>query len=222
MLFYNSGRSKANSRFDRLVEIPFDGFLFGGCHSESARGEVLYRSDISKEGIALALDLEKQFDLLIIYEGVHGVYKRKGILPKFRAEELEDISVLKDDKAYPMSKFSIIKKELQCGYEPVPEQVLERLSKHYIIIDLVNYVECIQKGHGKDVIILKTLEKLGLDVKNTYAFGDSLNDLPMFEVCQSSIAIGHSPSELKNLAVYVTKEEENGVWEALNALGFVE
>ena len=28
--------------------------------------------------------------------------------------------------------------------------------------------------------------------------------------------------ELKAKAIYVTKEEENGVWEALNALGFVE
>ena len=49
-----------------------------------------------------------------------------------------------------------------------------------------------------------------------------MNDFPMFRTCAKSVAIGHSPDELKKHAIYVTKEEENGVWEALKFLGFVD
>ena len=223
LLFYNSGRSKANSYMQRIKQIPFDGFLFGGCHAETADGEIIYLSNISKGAMQDTVEIENEYDLLIIYEGTDKVCKRKGILDWIPCIELEDNRVLVDTDTYPMSKFSIFKRKTCLGeYEPIPPKALELLAKHYILIEMGSYVECIQKGHGKDVIISKAVERLGIDINNTYAFGDSMNDMPMFKACAKSIAIGHSPDELKKLAIYVTKEEENGVWEALSELGFVE
>ena len=223
LLFYNSGRSKANTHFDKIQDVPFDYFLFGGCHAETSSGEVLYCSNITKEAMQDTVEIENQYDLLIIYEGTKNVYKRKGILTWIPCEELEDNTVLVDANAHPISKFSIFKrKNEQGGYDPICSQALECLAKHYILIEMGSYVECIQKGHGKDVIIKIATNILGIDLKDTYAFGDSMNDFPMFETCAKKVAIGHSPNELKALATYVTKEEENGVWEALNAFGFVD
>ena len=85
-----------------------------------------------------------------------------------------------------------------------------------------NDVECVQKGHGKDFLIKKVCKELDINIEDTYAFGDSMNDLPMFKTCAKAVAIGHAPDQLKAYAVYVTKEEENGVWEALKELGFVD
>ncbi|MBR2337748.1 MAG: HAD hydrolase family protein [Clostridia bacterium] len=222
LLFYNSGRSRGNTRFDNVYEIPFDGYLCGGCLAVTNSGEVLYRSDISREVISATLEIEKRFDLLMLYEGVDGVYKRKGILSWLNGEELDDIFLLKDVEAYPVSKLSLLKKRGQNGeYLPIPKEALDLLAEHYILIDFEGYVECMQKGHGKDVIILKTVEKLNVALKNTYAFGDSLNDLPMFNVCAKCVAIGHSPKELKKCASYVTSEEEDGVWEALKAFNLI-
>ncbi len=223
LLFYNSGRSKGNTYFDRINEIPFDGFLFGGCHAQAKNGEVIYLSNISKQAMQETVEIENKYDLLIIYEGVKACYKRKGILDWIPSVELDDNSVLIDTNEYPMSKFSIFKKKDEFGeFEPVPSEALDLLSKHYILIEMGSYVECIQKGHGKDFIIETVCEKLGVDLKDTYAFGDSMNDFPMFRTCAKSVAIGHSPDELKKHAIYVTKEEENGVWEALKFLGFVD
>lgn len=220
LLFYNSGRSKGNTRFDKTKEIPFDGFLFGGCHAE-ANGRIIFRSDISREIMSEVIALEKEYGLEICYEGAEGVYKRRGILPKYYGEELDDLSVLLDTEKYPMSKFSIIKKEVEGGYEPAPQEVLYRLSQYFDITDLNNYIEFMQKGTGKDFLAEKAINALGLDMDDVYAFGDSLNDLDMFELCKHNVAIGHSPSELKQRAEYVTTEELNGVYEALVHLGFV-
>ena len=50
-----------------------------------------------------------------------------------------------------------------------------------------------------------------------------MNDFPMFKVCAKGVAIGEgAPEKLKELAVCVTKDTLNGVWEALKALGFVD
>ena len=223
LLFYNSGRSKGNSYMEKIKQIPFDGYLFGGCHAEKTDGEIIYLSSISNKAMKDTVEIENEFDLLINYEGVKIVCKRKGILDWIPCQELEDNSVLIDTKAYPISKISIFKKKNDKGeYLPIPQKALERLSKHYILIEMGSYVECIQKGHGKDFIIKKLCKELNLDLKNTFAFGDSMNDMPMFLTCAKAVAIGHSPKELKDKAIYVTKEEENGVWEALNALGFVD
>ncbi len=224
LLFYNSGRSKANSRFDLLKEIPFDGFLYGGCHVEASDGETLYISNISKEAMRDTVEIEKRFDLLIIYEGTQSVCKRKGILDWIPCTELEDNSSLIDVKAYPMSKFSIFKKnDIDGEIKPIPKEALELLSKHYILIEMGSYVECIQKGHGKDVAIKKAVENFGIDINNTFAFGDSMNDYPMFKACARGVAIGeNAPEKLKELAVYVTKDRLNGVWEALKQFGLVE
>ena len=223
LLFYNSGRSKGNSYMQRLKEIPFDGYLFGGSHAEMANGEMIYLSTISEQAMKDTVEIENQFDLLIIYEGVKASYKRKGILDWIPCVELEDNRELADTKAYPMTKFSVFKPTSASGeIEPISSKALELLSKHYILIEMGTYVECLQKGHGKDFIIETVCKRLGIDLKDTFAFGDSMNDYPMFKVCANGVAIGHSPDELKAKATYVTKEEENGVWEALNFLGFVE
>ena len=222
-LVYNSGRSRGNARFDKLIQIPFDYFLHGGALAESASGEQIYRQDIPQGVIDLVIKTEKEFDLFIIYEGVKAVYERKGISEKTHSTVLDDVSILSDTKTYPITKFSILKKVGENGeFLPLPQEALNKLRPYFDVVDLGSYAECMQKGTGKDFIIKKVVEKLNIDLKDTYAFGDSLNDLPMFEICAKAIAIGHSPNELKALATYVTKEEENGVWEALKALGFID
>ena len=109
LIFYNSGRSKGNTRKEKVALIPFDGMLYGGSHAEIG-GKTVFRNDISRSIMEEVISLEKENDLLIIYEGVEGVYKRKGILPQYNGEEQDDVSVLLDVENYPITKFSIIKK----------------------------------------------------------------------------------------------------------------
>ena len=222
LVLYNSGRSKANTRFDKIGEIDFDGFLFGGCHLELF-GKTLFRSDLTPEQISVALAVEEDFNLRVIYEGVEGVYKKRGVLDWLDGVEQDDIGILRDTKKHPVSKFSVIKQKTENGeYLPIDSRAMQKYAEHFKVIEFNNYLECVQKGLGKSYLAQMVVDELGLKMENVYAFGDSLNDYEMFTWCDHGVAIGHSPEQLKERAIYITKEELDGVYEALVHLGIID
>lgn len=63
-------------------------------------------------------------------------------------------------------------------------------------------------------------QHFAIDVSETMAFGDGLNDLEMFDVVGKSIAMGDAKAELKALASHVTGTiEEQGIQTALAKFG---
>lgn len=78
-------------------------------------------------------------------------------------------------------------------------------SNHYT-------VDVISEGISKAVGIEKFLEKAGIDKSETYAFGDSPNDLEMLGYVNTGIAMGNGWDEIKQAADYVTDAvDENGI-----------
>lgn len=78
-------------------------------------------------------------------------------------------------------------------------------SNHYT-------VDVISEGISKAVGIEKFLEKAGIDKSETYAFGDSPNDLEMLGYVNTGIAMGNGWDEIKQSADYVTDAvDENGI-----------
>ena len=76
----------------------------------------------------------------------------------------------------------------------------------------------ITKGSGA----IMAAELLGCDMKNTYAFGDSMNDASMLKECAVGIAMGNSAQELKDLADYVTDDiNEHGIVNAMKHFGII-
>ena len=76
----------------------------------------------------------------------------------------------------------------------------------------------ITKGYG----IRRTVELLGGDMKNTYGFGDSMNDASMLEACAVGVCMGNGAEELKQMADYVTGDiSENGLSDAFRKLGII-
>ena len=60
------------------------------------------------------------------------------------------------------------------------------------------------------------MEHLDIPHENTYAIGDSTNDLSMLEYVKNSIAMGNSHPLLFDLVSFVTKDiEEDGIEYAL-------
>ena len=58
---------------------------------------------------------------------------------------------------------------------------------------------------------------LNIEKNNIISFGDSMNDVPMFEKSGYKIAMKNAKQELKNIADYITEfsNNENGVIEFL-------
>ncbi len=66
------------------------------------------------------------------------------------------------------------------------------------------------------------LAHLGIDAADAIAVGDSWNDLEMFEVCGTAVAMGNAQPELKALADFVTTDVlDDGVANAFRRLGLI-
>ena len=79
-------------------------------------------------------------------------------------------------------------------------------------------VKGIDKGYG----VRRALDKLGLSIHGTYAFGDSENDLPMASAVETFVAMGNAMPAVKARAAYVTDSVQNdGIVSALEHFGLL-
>lgn len=78
------------------------------------------------------------------------------------------------------------------------------------------------RGTTKGSAIESVLEHLGLDASVAIGIGDSWNDVEMFQVCGTGIAMGNAAPELKALADETTTSvRDDGVWNAFVRHGLV-
>ena len=69
--------------------------------------------------------------------------------------------------------------------------------------------------------IRRVVELLGEDMKDTWCFGDSINDVEMMQVCGHAIAMGNAGSMVKDACDYVTDDSSHdGIAKALEYYGW--
>lgn len=68
--------------------------------------------------------------------------------------------------------------------------------------------EILPKGSGKGTSIIKLCEYLKVDLNKTYAIGDYNNDISMFYVAKTGIAVSNACDDAKNAADYITVSNE--------------
>lgn len=79
-----------------------------------------------------------------------------------------------------------------------------------------------EKGFSKADGIRRLCEYFGIDLKDTYAFGDSHNDLEMLETVHCGIAMGNAVPDILAAADYVTDRiDEDGIWNACRHFGLI-
>lgn len=83
-------------------------------------------------------------------------------------------------------------------------------------------IEYIKKGNSKARGMERLLQALGVSKDETFAIGDSGNDLPMFDMAGTTICMGNGMDVLKARADYVTDSVVNdGIWKALKHYGLI-
>ncbi len=77
----------------------------------------------------------------------------------------------------------------------------------------------IQGGVNKGLALEKLASEKVIDLNHTIVFGDSYNDIEMFQVSKYSIAMGNAVDELKNIATITIKPaREEGIFHFINNL----
>ena len=104
---------------------------------------------------------------------------------------------------------------------PPPEYALV-CNGGVLLVHGKKVVEGVPKGFSKATGIQVICEKLGLPHENTYAFGDSVNDLDMLKYVAHGIAMGNGMPEAKAAANYVTDDIlEDGIYNACKHFGLI-
>ncbi len=102
-----------------------------------------------------------------------------------------------------------------------------RVEEHFPTLRLPLFAarlgaDIIENTVSKAAGLQKLCEYYGMDMKDTIAFGDSMNDYEVFKAAGYSVAMGNAFEDLKKVADYVTAPiGEDGIWKACVALGLI-
>lgn len=218
LLFINTGRACSN--IDSYIkEFDFDGYVCGCGTYIEFKNEVLFSRTLDN---SFARDLVKNIRkcrLDGIIESKTATYYDDFIYgPEVR--EIKDHHVLKeghviksfDDENIDCDKFVVWYNEKSDfnKFHDIYKEDFEFIHRD------VNFYEIVPKGFSKASGIQFLIDKLDIPYENTYALGDSTNDLSMLKYVKNSIAMGNSNPVLFDLVSYVTTDiEEDGIYNAL-------
>lgn len=91
------------------------------------------------------------------------------------------------------------------------EQMKNEFERDYTFVLHSNQLfEAIPKPFNKAKGIERMINELGISKENTYAFGDSFNDIDMLQYVQYGCAMGNSDPEIIEMVKYVTKDYDKG------------
>lgn len=199
--FVSSGRPYAFLNKE-LLEFGFDGFVLGNGAQVLINDETKFFSGIDKELVnevvsnceRLNIDyclqgpkysyLKKEFTRLVSY------YREYGITDDFLEYnfDIDDVDVFKIEML-PVD-------EEGCKYCESLDQGEFNCFKNYPGEVYEMYPVKNSKGEG----LLKTIELEGVELKDSYAFGDGRNDIEMIQTAAHGIAMGNAVPELKEVA----------------------
>lgn len=225
LLFINTGRTMCRI-VPELKELPFDGFLCGCGIYLTYHDEVFFEKKLSQQNREKIMQMVMECEIDAVFENSERVFHFPG------KSRFEDIQTLKErfveegigaiyrpgEAVCPFDKFYI-----NTDRKSDTKRFLEFAGEIMDVIDRGNGAyECIPKGFSKATAMDMVYEKFGIRREKSYAFGDSSNDIPMFQNAVHTVAMGvHSPV-LEPYTEFVTRTvEDDGIEYALKYYGII-
>ena len=224
LCIYLQRQKQGGHLLPELLDIGFDGVVAScGTHVEY-QGKMIFEKYMSQEEIENILSGLHAYGIRAILEGkeylyvnsrefagdIYIDYLRKLVKNRFLElkEDVQFVHVNKLSADLAERDMEKVKKMLETDYELIFHETIPKY--------LHTVLEIVPKGFSKAVGIEKVCEYLGIPRENTYAFGDSVNDLEMIAYVSHGIAMGNGTEDIKVQADYVTDAvEKDGIEKAL-------
>lgn len=212
----STGRSYAHAKF--LKAHGFDDFItFNGSYCITGGDEVLFKHVIH------ASDLQFLYNHLQTVDNFPvGVMTTEG---SFISHITDDVTAI----------FNLLKLEVPQAKpfaEVLDKEVLQlnlfvdEKNEQFIIKEVFRqcessrwcpvFIDVNAKGISKQIGMEHFLNRYGIDLADTMAFGDGGNDIQMLSAAGIGIAMGNAGKNVKQAANYVTTTtEDDGIWHAL-------
>ncbi|MCR4716154.1 MAG: Cof-type HAD-IIB family hydrolase [Lachnospiraceae bacterium] len=226
LAFLCSGRSRASIISKELLDIGFDGIV-GGCGTYfEYEGDVIFSNEIPWEILKRDIDTFKEINVSAIYEGVDYLFVDTDMFPKtdpyinsLREALKTTFKELKDiNSSSRVNKYSV-------DFRHSSEELLRSKFEGYnIVVHARSTVAEIMPSleYSKASGMKRAINYLGIDQADTYAFGDSFNDLDMLEYAAHSVAMGNAVEAVKEMSEYITTDvNDDGIYNGLKAYGLI-
>ena len=227
-LIINTGRTLCNIDH-RLDGFTLDGWIMGCGTRILYHGETLQSMEYTPEESLLLRKILLELKIPVVWECDTAMYfdplgVQHETMPRFREWAVKHgicRDITEDDpefRAVKMFCFSDEKKidvlKKRTAEAGMPYTAINRWTEGWEVVPC----QC-SKGKGIDVL----RGKLGVSREECFAFGDSTNDLTMFEHVGHSIAMGNAAEEVKAACSYVTDRPENdGIEKAMRYYGLIQ
>ena len=108
------------------------------------------------------------------------------------------------------------------GADSDPAGFFETLRDFEVIDRGGDFYECVPMGHSKASAIEWILKQYGIALEDAWVFGDSMNDLSMFQYVPNAVVMGKHDAGLEPYATFTAKTvEEDGIYRAMEELGLL-
>lgn len=224
LAFINTGRVYVHTQ-DIRSQVELDGCLCGCGTYIIAGGRELYSYHIPRDrGLKMKRDID-ECGLDGALEGAEGCYFHKNTSRLPQVEALR-AAVIKsgcmgkydwEDDCYDFSKVYLASdRNSRCL------ELFGRFKDMEVIDRGEGYYECVPRGHSKAAAMDQVLKHYGISRDEAYVFGDSSNDLTMFQYAVNCVLMGQHSEVLEPYATFETKDvEEDGIAFAMEELGII-
>ena len=225
LVFLCTGRTYPMVTND-IRNIGFDGVIAGGGTYISYNNEIIFRNDITEEKTNAVIKSMRENGVMPIPEGHEYLYfeTEDKIKPVYRKaydvymSSIPDRIRLIDDGNICAAKVSGAFDE-NSNVIAVTEAMAEEFR---YVIHNEKLLELIPKDYSKAEGIKMLIDKLNIPWENTYAYGDSFNDLEMLQFAKYGVAMGNSHPDLFEQVEYKTGDfDKGGIRESLERFGLI-
>lgn len=240
----NTGRTRDLIQ-DDILKIGFHGIVAGcGSYIEFNK-EILLEQYILIESLNKAIDILERFNICYSLEAKDSVFMTKEmaeyLLNNVQAlrgkqnsemekllnnqEKIKYEDTIKDfnPEIIPINKINFIGKD---SYEV--QKIVKSLGNDFNVIShksscnsIVNG-EIIMKSFNKGTAVKEVCNHLSISLKDTIAFGDSMNDLDLLNTVHHGVAMGNSLKDLKDKVKVICESiHEDGIYKELKRLELI-
>lgn len=218
--FLCTGRARAAVVSKELFDMGFDGIIASCGTYIEMDNEIVFEELVPDELVKKIVSVLKENNMPVVLEGSRDYW-----IDEVGFEEDPYVDYLREligEHAHALNEYSedirINKFSADIIANTDYDMIKAELSGHYDILEHAgNVVEFVPKGFSKATGIKWLCDYLKLDMADTYALGDSVNDLEMLQTVGHGIAMGNATDVVKKAAEYVTDSLfEAGVYNALS------
>ena len=226
-----TGRSRAFVP-DYLERIPFTGMISGCGTTIEKDSRRLFNREMPCSVAELSVKVLRKYGLVPVMEGADYMYYDKDeynnevnwycdLITQALGERWKPIAG--NEECMHINKISA---KMMPGCKA--EEAVKELSPYYDVIRHESgsfagtTLEFVPKGFHKAVGIAAVIRIFSIPWEDTVVFGDSNNDLSMFEYAATKVAMGNGSPKIKALADYITADMFHyGIRDGLRYLGLI-